>query len=82
MAGLILSPVVFFAALIFVLAKIDYGNLVWPDFLMLCGFFVVLGWLALPGRNQAPGHQKASEKVAFRLGKALNRVWRGNSRGA
>lgn len=74
-----LNPVVLAFAIIFALAKADFSKLAWGDYLMLGIFFAVMTWLSLPTRDKAAGHEEARQGVAFRLGKALNRVWRGNS---
>lgn len=82
MAGLTLAPAVFAFAVIFALAKADLASFAWGDWLMMGGFIVLLGWLSLPRRDKPAAHQETSQGIAFRLGKALNRVWRGDRRGA
>jgi hypothetical protein len=80
MAGLTISPIVLGFAVIFALAKADLSKFAWGDFLMLGLFVMVLAWLSLPTRDQTPGHKQARQDFAFRLGKSLHRVWRGNGR--
>lgn len=77
-----LSPAVLAFAIFFALLKADLSAFAWGDYLMFGIFIAAMVWFSLPRRDQPAGHQQASEKVAFRLGKALNRVWRGSGRSA
>ncbi len=46
------------------------------DTLMFIGFLIFLGWLTLPRRDKAPGHEGADKGLALRLGKSLKRILR------
>lgn len=48
----------------------------WRDFTALTLFVFLLSWLLLPVRRKRTKHESAGQGIAFRLGKALNRVWR------
>jgi hypothetical protein len=50
----------------------------WGDFLMF-GLLGLLMWWLLSVRKggEASGEESANKSIAFRLGKSLNRVWRG-----
>jgi hypothetical protein len=78
MAGLTLSPIVLGFAVIFAFAKADLSKFAWGDFLMIGLFVMALAWLSLPTRDQPACHEQAGQGFAFRLGKSLNRIWRGN----
>ncbi len=73
-----LSPVILAFAIIFALAKADLSALAWGDYLMLGLFVALMAWLSLPPRDHAAPHEQAGQSAAFRLGKTLNRIWRGN----
>lgn len=79
MAGLSVSPIVLAFAVLFALAKADLSAFAWGDYLMFGIFIAAMIWLSLPRRDHPAGHQQAGERIAFRLGKALNRVRRGHS---
>lgn len=82
MAGMTIAPAVLGFAVIFALAKADLGSFAWGDWLMMGGFILLLGWLSLPRSDKPAAHEEASQGVAFRLGKALNRIRGGGRRRA
>lgn len=61
------------------LSRASHGTL---DFLMFCGFVVLLWWLLsdFGTGKDARAHEEPDKSVLFRLGKALNRVLRGRRR--
>ena len=78
MAGLTIAPGIFAAAVIFALAKADTSKFAWGDCVMLGLFVLVMGWLSLPRERKPGAGEDARQGFAFRLGKSLNRVRRGN----
>lgn len=79
MAGASVTPAVLAFAVIFALMKADLSAFAWGDYLMFGIFIAAMVWLSLPPRDKAAGHEQSGQNVAFRLGKALNRVRRGHS---
>lgn len=72
------------ATIIIVGGKWSRGTLYsngWLDFLGFCVFVVFMLWRggAFGVQRHSTGHESFSERVLFRLGKALNRVRRGLS---
>lgn len=53
----------------------------WRDYTALTVFALLMGWLLSPRRRsglESPnGHEDPRNIFSFRLGKSLNRVWRG-----
>lgn len=64
----------------FALPKYDTSLWDYRDAAALTGLAVLLVWLLSPSRSDgllhSDSHQSASDSVAFRLGKRLNRIWR------
>lgn len=46
------------------------------DTAMFIAFLAFLAWLLTPARNKSGGHENPDKGIAFRLGKALNRIRR------
>jgi len=76
--GMILAYVAIAAA--FALPKYDTSLWDHRDAIALTGLAVLLVWLLAPSRSDGllhpDAHKSASDSIAFRLGKRLNRVWR------
>lgn len=63
-------------AVIFVLPRYEGQKWAWTEYAALTVFLAVLAWL-LTRRSSlegSDGHEKTGNLIAFRLGKALNRV--------
>lgn len=60
-----------------------YANQIWDwrDYAALTAFFMLMAWLFTPLRSTslvgADGHESTRNSFSFRLGKSLQRIWRG-----
>ena len=63
-------------AVIFVLPRYEGQTWAWTEYVALTVFLAVLAWLLTrrSSLESTNGHEKTSDLIAFRLGKALNRV--------
>jgi hypothetical protein len=65
-------------AVIIAIQKYDLSRFGWGDALMFALLGLLLWWLLSARSREAAGHEQTHQGVAFRLGKALNRIRRGS----
>lgn len=76
--ALIAAPLAVAAAL--VLPRYDLGRFGWGDALMVALLAALLWWCFSLRGNKSATHEDANKGIAFRLGKTLNSIRRGDRR--
>ncbi len=72
-----------YGAVAYIFTAPKYANQIWDwrDYTAITALILLLWWLLSPRRSpgleSSNGHQGSSNGFAFRLGKSLNRIWRG-----